>query len=151
MLDIAKISQIGIRKESQEDSAEVGSTIQRTTPFTKDQLTEAWQKYASQFQTERPSFYAGLSHQSPTLGENNMIVFKTLNKVQSNEIDQQKTEMMQFIRNQLQNDLVDLSIEVEESDNENARPVSSSDKMKWMIEQNPAILDLKRELGLELM
>lgn len=149
-MDITKVSQIGIKKESQENQ-DASVNLQRATPFTKDQLIESWQKYALQFQTTRPSFYIGLTYNKPELGENCRIIFKTLNKVISNEIEEQKTDLLQFIRNQLENDLVDLTIEVEEADTENARPVTSSDKMKWLIEQNAAILDLKRELGLELM
>lgn len=150
-MDITKVSQIGIKKESQENASETNNTVQRITPFTKDQLTEAWQKYAAQFQTLRPSFYIGLTFNKPELAEGNKITYKTLNKVISNEIEEQKTDLLQYIRNQLLNDLIDLTLEVEESDNENARPHTSSEKMKRLIEQNAAILDLKRELGLELM
>ena len=72
----------------------------------------------------------------------NEFVAKELNEVI-------KTQMKTFLRKELNNAQLEVSVRVSEKD-ENFRPVSGPDRFKFMAEKNKSLVDFQQKFGLEL-
>lgn len=72
----------------------------------------------------------------------NEFVAKELNEVI-------KTQMKNFLRKELNNAQLEVSVRVSEKD-ENFRPVTGPDRFKFMAEKNKSLIDFQQKFGLEL-
>lgn len=72
----------------------------------------------------------------------NEFVAKELNEVI-------KVQMKNFLRKELNNAQLEISVRVSEKD-ENFRPVSGPDRFKFMAEKNKSLIDFQQKFGLEL-
>lgn len=119
------------------------------TPFSKQDLIEAWTEYANQFISISPNFYSTLTRRMPELGTDNLISLVIDNKVQGDELNNKRTDMLQFLSQRLQNDLIRFETSLSQSD-DIRRPYTDQDKFAALSAKNPSLLKLKKELDLEL-
>ena len=81
--------------------------------------------------------------------ENSVIYFSVQNQVQEDEINSVKTDLLGFLRRELKNSQIQISILVEK--NETIRkPYTGEEKFQRLAEKNPAINTLRQQFNLEI-
>ena len=123
-------------------------SAQRNTPFTPDQLIGAWVGLNKHFSKEE-RLLAILSACRPILLNPELCQITVANPWQKQEFSKFGKQVMQIIRDTLQNDLIKLQIAITEVTT-NDRAYSTADKYKRLAELNPHIVDLKTQLNLQL-
>ena len=84
----------------------------------------------------------------PELIESNKIKIILSNSSQVELIEQEKINILTYLRNSLNNDLLELETQVKEID-KNDVPYTNSDKYKKMFEENENLAKLGARLGLD--
>lgn len=120
----------------------------RNTPFTVDQLIDAWVGLNQHFKGEE-RLLAMLSNCQPTMINEHLCRITVANPWQKQEFAKFGKKVMDIVRNTLQNDLLKLQVEVAEFDR-SARAYTAADKYKLLAKQNPHLIDMKDKLGLQL-
>lgn len=121
----------------------------REDSFDQLQLEEAWTNYAETIKGRLPNFYSTLTKRKPLL-QNDFTVELTIdNKVQEDELNDKKQEMMGFLRTRLKNDLIQLRTVVSANSTEQ-KPYTPSEKYKQLAGKNPELIKFKDQLGLEI-
>ena len=127
---------------------EQGTNTQRTNPFSEDQLLDAWVGLSKHFAKEE-RLQAMLSHCRPMLVNADLCKITVTNPWQKQEFAKFGKQVMDIIRDTLQNDLLRLHIEVAEHDH-SQKPYTSADKYKLLTESNPHLAEMKTKLNLQL-
>ena len=130
------------------DSFEAFNGTFRNTPFTIDQLVDAWAGLSDYFPGEE-RLNAMLTTVIPELITPELCRITVANPWQKQEFAKFGTKVMDIVRNTLQNDLLKLQVEVAEFDR-SARAYTAADKYKLLAKQNPHLIDMKDKLGLQL-
>ena len=89
-----------------------------------------------------------LTSNTPNLSDNFLIEITLSNTSQIELIQEEKMNLLGFLRKRLNNDLIDLTPKVVQSNAENT-PYTNSDKYKKMYEQNKNLAILGQKLGLD--
>jgi DNA polymerase-3 subunit gamma/tau len=87
---------------------------------------------------------------APLLQENFQIELAVDNKSQAEELMDRRTEIHDYLRKSLKNGGIELSVRVEK-DQTKRKAYTDEEKFNRMAEENPTLLDLKRELGLDFI
>ena len=136
------------KSEAQPAQPTEEAKAQRTTPFTADQLIDAWVGLNQHFKGEE-RLLAMLSASQPTLMNPELCRITVANPWQKQEFAKFGKKVMDIVRNTLQNDLLKLQVEVAEFDR-SAKAYTAADKYKLLTKQNPHLADLKAKLNLQL-
>ena len=120
----------------------------RNTPFTVDQLIDAWVGLNQHFKGEE-RLLAMLSNCQPTMVDENMCRITVANPWQKQEFAKFGKRVMDIIRDKLQNDLLKLQVDVAEFDR-SQRAYTAADKYKLLAKQNPHLADMKARMNLQL-
>ena len=97
---------------------------------------------------EKSNLALNLSINKPELIESNKIKIILSNSSQVELIEQEKINILTYLRNSLNNDLLELETQVKEID-KNDVPYTNSDKYKKMFEENENLAKLGARLGLD--
>jgi hypothetical protein len=97
---------------------------------------------------EKSNLALNLNINKPELIEKNKIKIILSNSSQVELIEQEKINILTYLRNSLNNDLLELETEVKEI-NKNDIPYTNSDKYKKMFEENENLAKLGARLGLD--
>ena len=117
--------------------------------FSLDLLMKKWKEMVSHFKDlEKSNLALNLNINSPELIEKNLIKIILSNSSQVELIEQEKINILTYLRNSLNNDLLELETEVKEID-KNDVPYTNSDKYKKMFEENKNLAKLGARLGLD--
>lgn len=114
-------------------------------PFTEEQLREAWNVYAEQrrkFQAE----YQMLSQ--PWRLDDNVIVVALLSPVHETMLNNIKSELTGFLREQLRNNSIQVTGELQAED-EKKIIYTNREKFDFLVEKNPMLRELRDRLGLD--
>ncbi len=117
--------------------------------FSQDELETVWNKYTESIYKDFPNFYSILTQGKPILKENYLIELTIGNKVQEEELNSKKADLLEFIREKLNNYKIQMQIVITENKGEPI-PYSPIDKYKKMAEKNPDIKKFKEKLNLEI-
>jgi len=113
------------------------------------ELEEAWKEFAMNNTSDRPNFFSTLMASKPSTGNAFIISFEVKNIIQQQEIEDNKGELLRFLREKLNNRFLRLNVVVN-AEVSTARPYSPEEIHKYMQEKNPAVIVLKEKLGLSL-
>lgn len=141
---ISGIKRISIKKEEVASTEENTVQLQkRTTPFTEEDLLNAWKKYAQKVKSQKKfSWSVTLLNHLPILKENNMVEFQIVNTPQQIEFNENKDEIHSFIKNELKNDLI--QIESKLIHVETVRiPQTAIEKFEFLVHKNQSLIKLK--------
>lgn len=133
---------------------ELANEEENKTPIKSDQFTEvefldAWKEMNSMFsKMGKTNLSLALTSNSPNLSDNFLIEITLSNTSQIELIQEEKMNLLGFLRKRLNNDLIDLTPKVVQSNAENT-PYTNSDKYKKMYEQNKNLAILGQKLGLD--
>ena len=133
---------------------ELANEEENKTPIKSDQFTEvefldAWKEMNSMFSKKgKTNLSLALTSNTPNLSDNFLIEITLSNTSQIELIQEEKMNLLGFLRKRLNNDLIDLTPKVVQSNAENT-PYTNSDKYKKMYEQNKNLAILGQKLGLD--
>ena len=120
------------------------------TPFTQEQLKEAWNKYYFKLQNLGEKNIASIILAGePLLTTNFKIVLTLPNSLMKNQLDRAKNPLLSFLREHLNNFGISLNIIVSETIEKKFvyTPLEKYNKLK---EKNPLLEKLKNTFGLDL-
>jgi DNA polymerase-3 subunit gamma/tau len=140
---------------SQEEVPSINSLMGENKPkddFNQAQLWEAWKKYCARVkEQDRKSYYATLTKHDPILKEDFRIVLKIDNHVQQKNLNDDKPELLQFLRKALNNGYIQIEGIIDQDDD------PSGDKLfeprniyEAMAETNPALAEMKDLFDLDV-
>jgi len=121
----------------------------KSEPFTQESLEKNWKIYINKISDSNPSFASTLMYGNPIIIENNHIEVNIETKIQAEELNIKKGDLLEFLRNKLKNDLIQLSVKTTITKS-SLSPYTAKEKFKKMAEENMAINKLKQNLNLEL-
>jgi DNA polymerase-3 subunit gamma/tau len=144
---ISILSSLNDVEEKAESKKEILSV--NSDDFSLDLLMKKWKEMISHFKDlEKSNLALNLNINSPELIEKNIIKIILSNSSQVELIEQEKINILTYLRNSLNNDLLELETEVKEID-KNDIPYTNSDKYKKMFEENKNLAKLGARLGLD--
>ena len=144
---ISILSSLNDVEEKAESKKEI--TTVNSDDFSIDLLMKKWKEMISHFKDlEKSNLALNLNINKPELIEKNKIKIILSNSSQVELIEQEKINILTYLRNSLNNDLLELETEVKEIDKKDV-PYTNSDKYKKMFEENKNLAKLGARLGLD--
>ena len=117
--------------------------------FSNDDLAKVWKKMKSDFsENGKTNLVLALDLDEPKLTQDYKIEIILSNTSQVELVEQEKLNILDFLREELNNDLIDLVSKVPETDKTDL-PYTNSDKLKKMYEKNKNLAILGQKLGLD--
>ena len=136
--------------EKQEAEAIEDLTNKARTDFTLKELMSKWNAFSYQLKEKgRQGLYVTLTKRKPTLKENFILEFIVDNEIQKIELEEERSNLLTFIRTELNNYGIQLKVLLNQEDN-SVKHLSSKDKFMKMAEKNPALHDLREKLNLDI-
>jgi DNA polymerase-3 subunit gamma/tau len=83
------------------------------------------------------------------LKDNFVVEIPLDNRAQEMTFNERKADLLDFLRQELRNQKILFAPNLQDTE-DNARPYTSEEKYKAMVEKNPRLKELKDELDLEL-
>jgi len=139
-------------KENEKVVAE-GSLIDENkpaTPFSQQQLDEVWKAYVSNhIDKKNRSLYLTLNSRVPELKDDFILDFPVENKVQKQQIEPITLELVNHLREKLNNYSILLKTPVQEVEKEKTY-YSAEERYKYLAEKYPIIEKLRKKLDLDI-
>ena len=148
MPSLGNLGLLGDKAKGERQEARGEKKEDRNTPFTVDQLIDAWVGLRSYFKGEE-RLVAMLAKTRPVMVNDTLCRITVANPWQKQEFAKFGKQVMDIIRNKLQNDLLKLQVDVAEYDR-GAVAYTAAEKYKLLVGQNPHLAELKTKLGLQL-
>lgn len=145
------IKEITVSEKAADDPGDTSVYLnaKKEEPFDQVQLEEAWANYAETIKGRLPNFYSTLTKRKPALRKDHSIELIIDNKVQEDELNDKKQEMMGFLRTRLKNDQIQLNTIISANSTEQ-KPYTPHEKYKQLAGKNPELIKFKDQLGLEI-
>lgn len=121
-------------------------------PVSQEALLLAWRTYANEHVSEGlRSLYATLIAEEPTFDANNdTIRFKIHNTVQERDLNEIRTDLMDFLRKTLRNTFLQLQVERVQEEEVKKEFLSEREKYNRLVAKNPLLDELRKRLDLDL-
>ena len=120
-------------------------------PFSMTEMEPVWNEYANQLQKQgRMTVSAALTKRKPELRENFALVFAVDSAAAEKDLNDQKADLLAFLRKKLSNYKLNLSIVIATGDTADSKPYTPSEKFKKLAEKNPLMHELKKRFDLEI-
>ncbi len=117
-------------------------------PFTEDELKLMWDRFLEGLKSgNRNSEYSALN-QKYHLEDDYTIRLEIINSYQLHMIERVQTELVEFLREQLENKHIVLRTEVVKPEDKKM-VYTNTEKFKYLAEKYPLMNELKKRLGLE--
>ena len=137
--------------EEANNSSITTKTEQNKKPFSQEKLNEIWGKYAEEKQVEgKHNLLAILKDKSVELKDNFELTISLDNKVQEEVFNEDKTNILSYLKKHLENDNILLVADVKPIKEEAMKAYTAEDKFKKMVKKNPTLLELKDQFDLEI-
>ena len=122
-------------------------------PIQQEELQLAWNEYAAKLKQEKNPAGQNFEMAELRVQDDNSFIALVSNNIQLRFIEQQGLKASQFLREKLQNQLIQFYIVMQENTQANSSletPLTAREQFQKMVEQYPLIKDLKDQLRLEL-
>ncbi len=116
--------------------------------FTQEQMIAAWNKYIRTIQGKNLLLNT-MESCKPTLTDNFILVQKVDNNYQEKEMSNEAIPLVNFLRKELKNGQITLSIQLSEMTNI-TKAMTPNERLKRMLQNHPALNDLREQFNLEL-
>ena len=134
----------GEQKKENKDA----KTIKKSESFSEEKMIEIWKGFSEKVKEEgKTNLYITLTSVLPTLSETT-IHLKISNDTQQKILDENKIELLNYLRTNLQNDFIKVKTEMSEQIKSDI-PYTPKDKFNKMVEENPSLKTLQQKLGLD--
>lgn len=138
-------------KDADSPNAVAEDTPKFSNEFTLEQLVKAWDNYAKTISTDKPSQSSLMQTYKPKLADNRNIIIEFGAQIHIDMFLEVKKDLLTYLKQNLKNTEIDIheEIVIEEVES-NQKLYTQEDKLKYMIEKNPALLKMKQRLNLDL-
>jgi len=123
--------------------------VRKDTPFTQEQLTKHWNEFAAKLKQEGKQNELVAFEREVVLGDDYGITIKLDNEVLQDLLLSLKTEVLEFLRKKLNNNILYLIPVVTEAE-PTARPITQKEKYNILAEKYPVMDELRKKLDLDL-
>ena len=121
------------------------------TPFTQKDLEASWKNYATKIGLEgKHNLSSILKEKTPIISDDFVLEITLNNKVQEEVLNEEKSNILGFLKKSLINNSIQLNIIIRELEKQEIKAYTPEDKFKEMAEKNPILLEMKDQFGLEL-
>jgi DNA polymerase-3 subunit gamma/tau len=145
------ILRIGLKKETEElENKSVNeNSIQpeQREQFTEEELLTAWKNCANELTDKH--LKSIMLYLNPELKENDTIEIAALNPEQIHYIQQNSSQITEYLFTHLKNNRIKLEIKMKE-DNTESTPFTAQEKYAYMADNNPLLKKLVQEFNLRL-
>ena len=118
--------------------------------FTYERLLEVWNNYIQILKaSDKINLYTILNNFAPTLLSPVLIEISVESKTQEQFIVQESVDLMNFLRNELQNFAVDITFKLMERKLEN-RLYGNREKYDYLVNKNPKLEELRKRFNLDV-
>ena len=121
----------------------------RLSAFTHEQMLAAWNEYIEKHPTEKVIINT-MRAALPTRINDTLYEIQVENVGQVEFIKTRQTEIVEFLRQRLDNDMVAIDIKVSEVQGTNKKFWTSREVIEDMVQRNPQVRDMVQKLGLSL-
>lgn len=133
------------KKEAEEEASPV--IDKKENDFSDEDLQKAWKAFAEQ-KTDAGDTEKLVLSKSVKKGEDHSVILMLRSQLEVSFLEKFDTEVVQFLRSELQNDHIVIRTEIAEIESEK-KLYTSTDIFDYMVKQNPDLKDLKDRLGLD--
>ena len=144
---------IGSEEKKQEEETSQTTHLENlnTKDFTQENLNSCWQKFASEKQNDgKHNLLSILRDKKAILGDDYNICVSLDNKVQEEVLNEERSNILGYLKSKLENDKITLKIDIKPIKEEEIKAYTPEDKFKKMAEKNPHLLTLKEGFDLEI-
>lgn len=121
------------------------------TDFTTEQVQNLWLLYADAVGAEgKINLRSILKTALPKAGANHRIGISVPSVATKDLLDVEKAHLLEYLRKELNNFVLDLDITVNVSDAGVTRPYTQGQKFQYLVQRNPVLEKLKQKLDLEI-
>ncbi len=125
--------------------------VKMNQPVNEKDLVKAVKELVEKYMSEgRRQLGVALNKHEPVLKENIRIEIPVDNPVQADEIQENKQEILFFLKEKLSNSGLELVPFVTDTDDKSGTAYTPADKFKQMAEKNPDLNQLRQQFDLEL-
>jgi DNA polymerase-3 subunit gamma/tau len=119
-------------------------------PFSAEMLLNRWNAFAEKAKKENKiNLFTLMTANPPVLLDDYQIELNVENKIQENQLQEARIDLMNYLRTELQNFQLDLATKIVEN-TEKKRLYTSSEKYQYMVEKNPKLEEFKKRFNLDL-
>lgn len=136
---------VEVKQEQQEESFADSNEREQ---FSQDALIKAWNSYV-QFTAEQPVLQQTIQQCKPVLGTDFKIMLAVYNSAQESLMIKERVKITNYLRKELHNGAISLEIRVYEV-GESVKSLTQKEMFLKMMEHNPNLKKLAKELNLEL-
>ncbi|HPD96258.1 MAG: DNA polymerase III subunit gamma/tau [Bacteroidales bacterium] len=139
------------KKDADSSNAVAEDTPKFSNEFTLEQLVKAWDNYAKTISTDKPSQSSLMQTYKPKLADNRNIIIEFGAQIHIDMFLEVKKDLLTYLKQNLKNTEIDIHEEIVIEEVESTQKLyTQEDKLKYMIEKNPALLKMKQRLNLDL-
>ena len=126
--------------------------IKEKRKITRERVHEVWANYVEKLKKDENISGEMLfkDREIEIHTEQEFIVIHFENRVQLDSFEELKTELMYYLRQNLSNPDLKITVEVKKQENDSKRLYTDQDKLNFLIEKNPIVKELKDKLGLDV-
>ena len=136
-----------MKDKKEEEVSEVIS--KKSSSFSDSEMQKVWYEYTEKIKAEgKTNLFITLSSSVPNLQDKIKINLKISNDAQQKILEENKIELMDYLRTSLNNDFIELTTDITE-DIKRDIPYTPKDKFLKMKEENPSLKILQQKLGLD--
>lgn len=131
------------------DSDQLEHLPEANENYDVEDLKRLWKDYAYKQKVEkRDSLFATLTTSEMNISSDHVITLKIKNSVQSNELDQEKSRLVHYLRKNLNNTNISLKYEMEEQ--EHVSILDSKATFDKLAEENPSLEKFRKLFNLDI-
>lgn len=136
-------------KSEKSEETNSGFSNKASAPLEDTSLKKAWDALRDFIPKEQLILSQGIKASYPVILSESEFSLTVNNKTQAEILQERMSTVVEFLQQQLQNYSLKMNVEVSDK-TESTVVFTANDKFKLMIEQNPALEDLRKRLDLEL-
>lgn len=141
-------------EKTEEEIANEAYTSESREDYTEEEFLTAWKILAEQINESNEEgssmVYSAMITRAPILKENFKVELAVDNKSQEEEMILKRTDIHDFLRKRLKNGGIEVNFWIEK-DQTQRKAYTSEEKFNKMAEENPHLMTLKKELGLDFI
>ena len=139
------------KQVEEKDNSVVQEEKRNEQAFSQEDLNEKWVQYANEKENVgKHNLLSVLRDKKAILKENFNVCITLDNKVQEEVLNDEKTKLLGYLKTQLENDSISLTVDVTPLKEEEMKAYTAEDKFKKMVKKNPDLLNLKDKFDLEI-
>ena len=139
------------KQDEEKDNSVVQEEKRNEQAFSQEDLNEKWVQYANEKENVgKHNLLSVLRDKKAILKENFNVCITLDNKVQEEVLNDEKTKLLGYLKTQLENDSISLTVDVTPLKEEEMKAYTAEDKFKKMVKKNPDLLNLKDKFDLEI-